>query len=64
MFLVETKLDENYATYSSPTNYEAIRKDRNFHGGGILIAFRDDIVAETLQNLNSWNSLDENSLCT
>ena len=54
IFLVETKLDANYATYSflSP-NYEAIRKDRNVHGGGVLIAFRDNIVAEPLQNLNS-----------
>ena len=34
IFLVETKLDENYATYSFlPHNYEAIRKDRNVHGG-------------------------------
>ena len=54
IFLVETKLDANYATYSFlPPNYEAIRKDRNVHGGGVLIAFRDNIVAEPLQNLNS-----------
>ena len=50
----ETKLDANYATYSFlPPNYEAIRKDRNVHGGGVLIAFHDNIVAEPLQNLNS-----------
>ena len=54
IFLVETKLDENYATHSFlPPNYEAIRKDKNVHGGGVLIAFRDIIVAEPLQNLNS-----------
>ena len=52
-FLVETKLDANYATYSFlPLNYEATRKDRNVHGGGVHIAFRDTIVAEPLQNLN------------
>ena len=54
MFLVETKIDENYPTYSFlPPNYKAIRKDRSIHGGGVLIAFRDDIVAEPLTNLNS-----------
>ncbi|MBA1446886.1 MAG: endonuclease/exonuclease/phosphatase family protein [Gammaproteobacteria bacterium] len=54
IFLVETKIDENYPTYSFlPPNYNAIRKDRNAHGGGVLIAFRDDIVAEPLANLNS-----------
>jgi exonuclease III len=54
MFLVETKIDENYPTYSFlPPNYNAIRKDRSIHGGGVLIAFRDDIVAEPLTNLNS-----------
>ncbi|KAK2157011.1 hypothetical protein NP493_1918g00001 [Ridgeia piscesae] len=53
MFLVETKIDENYPTYSFlPPNYNAIRKDRSIHGGGVLIAFRDDIVADHL-NLNS-----------
>ena len=54
MFPVETKIDENYPTYSFlPPNYNAIRKDRSIHGGGVLIAFRDDIVAEPLTNLNS-----------
>ena len=54
IFLVETKLDSNYQTYSFlPPNYVAIRKDRNSHGGGVLIAFRDDITAESLDNLNS-----------
>ena len=54
IFLVETKLDNNYQTYSFlPPNYVAIRKDRNAHGGGVLIAFRDDITAESLDNLNS-----------
>ena len=54
MFLIETKIDENYPTYSFPQpNYNAIRKDRTIHGGGVLIAFRDDIVAEPLTNLNS-----------
>ena len=54
IFLVETKLDSNYQTYSFlPANYVAIRKDRNAHGGGVLIAFRDDITAEPLDNLNS-----------
>ena len=67
IFLVETKLDANYATHSFlPPNYEAIRKDSNVHGGGVLIAFRDNIVAEPLQNLISncemvWK---KNSLCT
>ena len=54
IFLVETKVDANYASYSFlPPNYEAIRKDRNVHGGGVLIVFSDIIVAEPLQNLNS-----------
>ena len=54
MFLVETKIDKNYPTYSFlPPNYNAIRKDTSIHGGGVLIAFRDDIVAEPLTNLNS-----------
>ncbi len=53
-FLVETKLDANYATYSFlPLNYEASRKDRNVHGGEFLLAFRNTVVAEPLQNLNS-----------
>ena len=61
IFLVETKLDANYATYSFlPPNYEAIRKDRSVHGGGVLIAFRNSIVAEPLQNLGKK----KNSLCT
>ena len=46
--------DTNGQTYSFlPPNYVAIRKDRNAHGGGALIAFRDDITAESLDNLNS-----------
>ena len=51
---VETKLDSNYQTYSFlPPNCVAIRKDRNAHGGGVLVAFGDDITAESLDNLNS-----------
>ena len=39
-------MDSNYQTYPFiPPNYVAIRKDRNTHGGGVLIAFRDDITA-------------------
>ena len=54
IFLVETKLDSIYQTYSFlPPNYVAIRKDRNAHGGGVLITFRDEITAETLDNLKS-----------
>ncbi|KAK2171933.1 hypothetical protein NP493_1014g01000 [Ridgeia piscesae] len=54
IFLVETQIDKNYPTYSFlPPNYNAIRKDRSIHGGGVLIAFRDDIVAEPLTNLYS-----------
>ena len=54
IFLVETKLDANYAINSFlPPNYEAIRKDTNVHGRGVLIAFRDNIVSEPLQNVNS-----------
>ena len=54
IFPVETKLDSNYQTYSFlPPNYVAIRKDRNAHGGDVLIAFRDDVTAEFLNNLNS-----------
>ena len=54
MFLVETKIDKNYPTYSFlPPNYNAILKDTSILGGGVLIAFRDDIVAEPLTNLNS-----------
>ena len=54
IFLVETKLDSNYQTYSFlPPNYVAIRKDRNAHGGGVLITFRDEITAETLDKLKS-----------
>ena len=46
-FLVETKLDSSIPTYSFlPTNYEAIRKDRNTHGGGVLIALRNEIIAD------------------
>ena len=53
-FLVDTKLDANYATYYFlPTSYEATTKDRNVHGGGVFIAFRNTSVAEPLQNLNS-----------
>ena len=54
IFLVETKLESNYQTYSFlPPNYVAIRKYRNAHGGGVLVAFRDAITAESLDNLNS-----------
>jgi exonuclease III len=42
LFLVETKLDSSIPTYSFlPINYEAIRKDRNAHGRGVLIALRN-----------------------
>ena len=48
IFLVATKLDSNYQTYPFlPPNYVAIRKDRNAHGGGVLIAFRDDISQQS-----------------
>ena len=51
IFLVETKLDSNYQTYSFlPPNYVAIRKDRNAHSGGVLVAFRDYITSESLDN--------------
>ena len=54
IFLLETKLDSNYQSYSFlPPNYVAIRKDRNAHGGGVLVAFRDYMTAESLDNLNS-----------
>ena len=54
IFLVETNLGSNCQTYSFlPPNYVAIRNDRNDHGGGVLIAFYDDITAESLNNLNS-----------
>ena len=47
MFLVETKIDETYPTFSFlPPIYNGIRKDRNTHWGGVLITFRDGIVAE------------------
>ncbi len=53
IFLVETKLDSNYQTYSFlPPIYVAIRNYRNAHGGGVLVAFRDDVTAESLDNLN------------
>ena len=54
LFLVETKLDSSIPTYSFlPTNYEAIRKDRNAHGGGVLIALRNDIIADPQDKLNT-----------
>ena len=54
LFLVETKLDSSIPTYSFlPTNYEAIRKDRNAHGGGVLIALRNDIIADPQDKLST-----------
>ena len=51
LFIVETKLYENYATYFFlQPNYEAIRKDKNVRGDGVLIAVLDKVVAEPLQN--------------
>ena len=52
--LVETKLDSSIPTYSFlPFNYEAIRNDRNLHGGGVLIAVRNDIIADPQDKLNT-----------
>ena len=62
LFLLETKLDSsNYQTYSFlPPNYVAIIKD----SGGVLVAFRDDITAESLDNIISQceNSMDKGPL--
>ena len=41
----ETKLSIDQATYSFlPPNYIAYRKDRNEHGGGVLLAHKDDFT--------------------
>ena len=54
ILLVETKLDSSISTYSFlPFNYEAIRNDRNIHGGGVLIAVRTDIIADPQDKLNT-----------
>ena len=54
IFLVETKVDDTVPTYSFlPSNYQAIRKDRDSHGGGVLIAFRDDIISNPEEELNT-----------
>ena len=53
ILLVETKLDSSIPTYSFlPFNYDAIRNDRNLHGGGVLIAVRNDIIADPQDKLN------------
>ena len=61
---METKLDSSIPTYYFlPTNNEAIRKDRNAHGDGVLKALGNDIIAD-LQDKprqiehNMLNSLD------
>ena len=55
-FLVKTKLDSSIPTNSIlPTNYEAIRKDRNAHGVGVLIALRNDIIADLQDNQFEYN---------
>ena len=47
ILLVETKLDSSILTYSFlPINYKAIRNDRNHHSRGVLIAVRNDIIAD------------------
>ena len=54
ILLVETKLDSSIPTYSFlPFNYDAIRNDRNLHGGGVLIAVRNDIIADPQDKLNT-----------
>ena len=54
LFLLETKLDSSIPAYSFlPTDYEAIRKDHIVHGGGILIALRNDIIEDPQDNLNT-----------
>ena len=54
ILLVETKLDSSIPTYYFlPFNYEAIRNDRNTHGGGVLIAVRTDIIADPQDKLNT-----------
>ena len=64
LFQVETKLDSSIPTcFFLPTNYEVIRKDRNTHGDGVLIALRNDIIADPQDKPrqiehNMWNSLD------
>ena len=51
ILLVETKLYSSISTYSFlPFNYEAIRNDRNIHGGVLLIAVRTDIIADPKTN--------------
>ena len=54
ILLVETKLDSSIPTYSFlPFNYEAIRNDRYLDGGGVLIAVRNDIIADPQDKLNT-----------
>ena len=54
ILLVETKLDSSIPIYSFlPFNYDAIRNDRNLHGGGVLIAVRNDIIADPQDKLNT-----------
>ena len=50
----ESKIDEDISTYSIfPDDYLVFRKDRNQHGGGVLIAAKDTITVSGCPQFSS-----------
>ena len=50
----ETKIAGSVATYSVfPENYNILRKDRNLHGGGTFLAFKDTLIATEMPELDT-----------
>ena len=46
LFFTETKLNEVSTSEFLPANYKGFRKDRTSAGGGVMIAIKDNLVAE------------------
>ena len=50
----ESKLDQNYKDSEVfPTGYLVKRKDRNAHGGGVFIAYRDNMIVTEVKGVGN-----------
>ena len=61
--IAETKLDDSFPNAQfSIDGYRTFRKDRNQHGGGLLVHVRSDIPCRQIKtlemtNIEYWNSM-------
>ena len=54
MFVTETKLSKDICSYEIfPSHYKVFRRDRDRHGGGVLIAAKENLIIERREDLET-----------